>query len=143
MAYLTMSDGVKIYYEDNKKDGQTLLFCHGLNSSHTLIKNFIDEFRGNYHVVCYDQRGHENSDRPKINMNVNRLGKDLNEIIEQLKLNDIILIGHSMGAATIFNYVNYHGCDRIKKIVAVDMSPYMRNTVWEGGIGLGKWTDNQ
>jgi len=138
MAYLTMSDGVKIYYEDNKKDGKTLLFCHGLNSFHTLIKKFIDEFRGNYHVICYDQRGHENSVHPKINMNINRLGKDLNEIIEQLKLDDIIVIGHSMGAASIFNYVNYYGCDRLKKIVAVDMSPYMRNTIWEGGIGMGK-----
>ena len=46
-----------------------------------------------------------------------------------------------MGAATIFSYVNQFGCGRLKSITAVDMTPYMRNTVWEGGIGLGKWTD--
>ena len=46
-----------------------------------------------------------------------------------------------MGAATIFNYVNQFGCEKLEKIVVADMSPYMRNGVWEGGIGQGKWTD--
>jgi pimeloyl-ACP methyl ester carboxylesterase len=74
-------------------------------------------------------------------MNVKTLGQDLNEIIEYLDLKDVSVIGHSMGAASIFSYVNQFGCNRLKRIVAVDMTPYMRNTVWEGGIGLGKWTD--
>ncbi len=55
MPYLTVSDGTKLYYED-KGQGQTLLFAHGLNSSHLKIKNFIDEFKDNYRIVCYDQR---------------------------------------------------------------------------------------
>ena len=46
-----------------------------------------------------------------------------------------------MGFATILNYVNQFGCGKLKSITAVDMTPYMRNTVWQGGIGSGKWTD--
>lgn len=105
------------------------------------IKKFIDEFKDEYRIVCYDQRGHEASDRSILHMNVKTLGQDMHEIIESLNLQDVIVIGHSMGAATIFSYVNRFGCDKLKKIVAVDMSPYLRNTVWEGGIGQGKWTD--
>jgi len=144
MAYLTMNDGVKIYYEDNKKKGQTILIAHGLNSSSTKIKNFINEFGKEgeeYRVVYYDQRGHDKSDRANVHMNVKRLGQDINEIITSLDLNNIIAIGHSMGAASIFSYVNQFGCDKLKQIISVDMTPYMRNTVWEGGIGQGKWTD--
>lgn len=141
MPYLVMSDSTKIYYEERGKGNQTLLFAHGLNSSHLKIKNFIDEFQDEYRIVCYDQRGHEASDRAIKHMNVKRLGQDMNEIIQYLDIKDIVVIGHSMGAATIFSYVNKFGCDRLKKIVAVDMTPYMRNTVWEGGIGQGKWTD--
>ena len=140
MPYLTVSDGTKLYYED-KGQGQTLLFAHGLNSSHLKIKNFIDEFKDNYRIVCYDQRGHAASDHPMKHMNVQRLGQDMHDIIEYLDLKDMIVIGHSMGAATIFSYVNQYGCGKLKKIVAVDMSPYMRNTVWDGGIAQGKWTD--
>ena len=69
MSYLTMSDGVKIYYEDHGT-GKTLLFIHGLNSSHLAIKNFINEFKTEYRTVFYDQRGHESSDRANIHMNV-------------------------------------------------------------------------
>ena len=40
------------------------------------------------------------------------------------------------------DYVNQFGCSRIKRIVSVDMTPYMRNTVWEGGLAKGSWTDD-
>ncbi len=135
-----MSDGIKLYYE-NCGEGETLVFCHGLNSSHIANKEFYDEFKQDYNTVVYDQRGHADSDKSKIHMNVQRLGQDLNEIIESLNLENVTLIGHSMGAASIYSYVNQFGCDKIKKIVACDMSPYMRNDGWKGGIAQGKWSD--
>ena len=50
-----MSDGVKIYYEVKGKGEQIILFAHGLMSSHLKIKDFIDEFKDDYKIVCYDQ----------------------------------------------------------------------------------------
>ena len=140
MPYLTVQDGTKIYYEDVGK-GEVILFSHGLGSSHLKIKNFINEFKKDYRCVYYDQRGHESSDKPKIHMNIQTLAKDLNDLIEYLNLKDITIIGHSMGAATIYNYINQFGCSKLKRIVAVDMSPFLRNFGWKGGIGQGKWTD--
>ena len=140
MPYLTVQDKTKIYYEVQGK-GETILFCHGLGSSHLEIKQFINEFKSEYRCVSYDHRGHESSDKPKIHMNVKTLAQDLNELIEYLDLKDITIIGHSMGAATIYNYINQFGCSKLKRLVAVDMSPYLRNYGWKGGIGQGKWTD--
>ena len=140
MPYLTMQDGTKIYYED-QGSGEVLLFVHGLQSSHLKIMPFINEFKSQYRCICYDHRGHEASDKAQKHLNVRTLCQDLNTIIEYLGLKDITAIGHSMGAATIFSYVNQYGCDKLKRIVSVDMTPYMRNTVWQGGIGQGKWTD--
>ena len=37
-----------------------------------------------YGSIVYDQRGHGLSDRSTIHMNIKRLGRDLNEIIETL-----------------------------------------------------------
>lgn len=140
MPYLAMQDGTRIYYEDCGK-GDVLLFLHGLQSSHLKIMPFINEFKGQYRCVCYDHRGHESSDRAQKHLNVKTLGQDLHALIDYLGLDKITVIGHSMGAATIFSYVNQYGCDKLKRIVSVDMTPYMRNTVWQGGIGQGKWTD--
>ncbi len=140
MSCLAMKDGTKIYYEDSGK-GEPILFSHGLNSSHLAIKEFINEFKGEYRTICYDQRGHASSDKSTIHMNIKTLGQDMNEIIEFFDLKDITIIGHSMGGASVFSYINQFGCDRLKRIVIADMSPYMRNTVWKGGIGQGKWTD--
>ena len=85
MSYLTMRDGTRIYFEDHGC-GETILFSHGLNSSHLAIKDFINEFKGEYRLVFYDQRGHASSDRAKIHMNVKILGQDINELIESLDL---------------------------------------------------------
>ena len=89
-----MSDGVKLYYEVKGNGKQTILFAHGLMSSHLKIKEFIDEFKDDYKVVCYDQRGHEASDKTTQHMNVKRLGQDMCEIIAYLNLKDIVVIGH-------------------------------------------------
>ena len=142
MPYLTVDDGTKLYYEETGKEKpETVLILHGLASSHLKIKNFVNQFRSDYHVVVYDHRGHESSDIPKIHINVQRLAKDLNEIIEYLELKNINIIGHSMGAATIFNYINQFGSSKLKTMTVVDMSPYLSNKDWKGGISRGEWTD--
>lgn len=140
MPYFATKDGTKLYYEDCGQ-GSALLFSHGLNSSHLAIKNFINKFKGEYRLVCYDQRGHASSDRAKVHMNIKTLGQDLKELIDYLELDDVTAIGHSMGGATIFSYVNQFGCEHLKRIVVADMSPYMRNNGWKGGIAQGRWTD--
>ena len=140
MPYLTMIDSTRIYYEDIGK-GETILFTHGLCSSHLEFKALINEFKSNYRCISYDHRGHESSDKPKIHMNLKTLAQDLNELIEYLNLSNITIIGHSLGGAVIFNYINQFGCSKLKRVIIADMSPYMRNDGWKGGISNGKWTD--
>lgn len=140
MPMFATSDGTKLYYEDTGT-GPALVFCHGLNSSHLAIKDFIDEFRGEYRCICYDQRGHACSERTGRHLNVRTLGRDLRELLGFLGVEKACAISHSMGAATLFSYVNQFGCAPFGKIVAVDMTPYMRNDGWRGGIGCGSWTD--
>ena len=43
-----------------------------------------------------------------------------------------------MGAATVFNYINQFGTSKLKSITVVDMSPYLRNKDWKGGIARGE-----
>lgn len=147
MPYITTQDGTRLYYEDRpaKKrenaSSQDILVIHGLGSSHYDLAQFIDDLNETHRVVFYDQRGHADSDRANAHLNVRTLGQDLNEVIEQLDLSGITAVGHSMGAAAIFSYVNQFGTARLARIGIADMSPYLRNDGWAGGIGQGRWTD--
>jgi len=134
-SYLTMKDGKKIYYRDNKKQGQTILFCHGLKSSNSKVQAFINEFKDDdYRMICFDQRDCDNSDQAILDMNSKNLGQDVNDIIEKLKLRDVIIMGYSTGTASIISYVNQFECEQLKKIVMIDMCPYIGNTAWESNL---------
>ena len=141
MSFLEMDDGINIYYED-LGEGEPLIFAHDLNSSLKANTEFYEYFRKDFRIILYNQRGHGESDRPMIHMNIERLGQDLNELIKALNLDEVTLIGHSMGGTTIYNYINQFGCGKVKRIVISDMSPYMRNKGWSGGIGMGNWSDD-
>ncbi|ARD41685.1 alpha/beta fold hydrolase [Actinomyces gaoshouyii] len=147
MAHIITQDGTGLYYEDlpakesRRAKEETLLVIHGLGSSHYDLADFIDDLNQDHRVVFYDQRGHADSDRARMHLNVRTLGQDLADVIEQLRLDSVTAIGHSMGAAAIFSYVAQYGTGRLRRIVAADMSPYLRNDGWRGGIGRGEWTD--
>ncbi|WP_164860151.1 alpha/beta fold hydrolase [Actinomyces wuliandei] len=147
MSYITAQDGTRLYYEDRparnaqRASGETLLVIHGLGSSHYDLADFIDDLNQEHRVVLYDQRGHGDSDRARLHLNVRTLGQDLNDVVTHLGLEDVTAVGHSMGAAAIFSYVNQYGTGRLRRVVAVDMSPYLRNDGWKGGIGKGEWSD--
>ena len=141
MPYLATKDGTTLYYEDWGK-GETIVFLHGVGSSHLELRDFIDEFKGEYRCITYDCRGHGLTKAPGTNMNLLTTGQDLNELLTYLDLTDVTLVGHSMGGLTIFSYVNQFGCDRLKRIVSVDITPCCRNfDGWTGGLARGEWTD--
>ena len=140
MPHLVMQDGTQIYYEDRGR-GEPIVFLHGVTASHRKIAAFINEFKEEYRCVSYDCRGHGSSDHKGIHMNLRTLAQDLHELLEYLDLRDVTLIGHSLGGATIFSYVGQFGCDRVKRIVNVDMTPCASNRDWKGGLGRGEWTD--
>ena len=140
MPYFVLRDKTRIYYEDHGQ-GEPIVFLHGLGASHQSIAAFINEFKGEYRCISYDHRGHGSSTHNGIHMNLKNLAQDLHELLDYLDLKDVTVIGHSLGGATIFSYVSQFGCERIKRIVNVDISPCASNRDWKGGLGRGEWTD--
>lgn len=54
-----------------------------------------------YEVVTFDARGHGRSDAPETGYHVDDRVDDLVGLVDELDLEDPILLGHSMGAATV------------------------------------------
>lgn len=120
---------VHIYYEDLGQ-GKPVVFIHGwpLNSKMweyqvtALIKH-------GYRCIIYDRRGFGKSDRPGGPYDYDAMAGDLKAIIDGLGLNDITLVGFSMGGGEVARYFSKYGGERVAKVVLVSaVTPYMLKT---------------
>ncbi|MCR4739299.1 MAG: alpha/beta hydrolase [Lachnospiraceae bacterium] len=142
MSYFTLSDGEKLYYEDRGNGSDTLVMMHGWTSSHDIYSKPVEILKEQARCIIYDHRGHGGSkEADGKNASMENLAGDLNEIIKGLSLDNITLLGWSMGAGVVFNYVRLYGCDALKQIVLCDMTPKQLNDdEWKLGLYQGKYT---
>ena len=92
-------NGVEVYYrESGNSNNPTLLFIHGfLGSSYDWIE-MIRYYDDNYHVIAIDLPGFGASEK-SLNYNYARENQanTVIELIKSLQLEDVTLVGHSMG----------------------------------------------
>lgn len=123
MPYITTSDGTEIYYTDNGS-GQPIVFSHGwpLNSDawQVELKTFAD---AGYRTIAHDRRGHGRSSKTYDGNDMTTYARDLAELVEQLDLHDVILIGHSTGGGEVVRYAAQFGADRVAKVITAGAVP--------------------
>lgn len=140
MKYMTTSDNIKIHYEI-KGEGIPILFIHGFSEDFNAFRIQEKVFSKKYKIIRYDLRGHGISDRTDKELNLERFALDLKELINYLDLEQVILVGWSMGGSIIFEYINNYGQERLYKICIIDKSPKtINNNTWELGLYHGKYT---
>jgi non-heme chloroperoxidase len=120
---ITTRDGTVIYYKD-WGSGQPVLFSHGwpLNADawdDQLHFIGLNGFRG----IAYDRRGHGRSSQPWDGNDMDTYADDIADLIEQLDLHDVALVGHSSGGGDITRYIGRHGSARVAKVVLVSAIP--------------------
>ncbi|MGV0922750.1 alpha/beta fold hydrolase [Empedobacter tilapiae] len=102
--YLDINDA-KIYYEEYGQ-GEPLIFLHGNNGSIEDFYQQIPFFAKHYRVIVLDTRGQGRStDLTNTPYTYEKFSNDLFQVIQQLNLNKVNLIGWSDGGNTalIFN----------------------------------------
>lgn len=140
MSYILTRDNTKIYYED-EGSGQTILLIHGWaanRNSFIVAKKYLSK---NYRVITYDLRGHGLSEVTKHGLTMESFAMDLEDLICKIGLEDLIIMGWSMGAQVLFKYVQMYGCKRLKGIGIIDMTPKLINDdSWNLGLYNGSFT---
>ncbi len=91
-------DNATINYQTTGSGDKTLLFVHGSYIDQTYWKQQVDYFSKHYKVVTFDLPGHGQSGRERKDWSVKGFAKDVTTVIKELNLENVILIGHSMGA---------------------------------------------
>jgi pimeloyl-ACP methyl ester carboxylesterase len=95
------SDSVIIRHDIYGSGDTTLLFLHGWGINRTYWDNQVKFFSPNYKVVTVDQAGFGESDTTRQDYQFERYSKDVSELIAQLELKNVVLIGHSMSGDII------------------------------------------
>jgi non-heme chloroperoxidase len=114
---------IKIYYEDHGS-GQPVVLIHGypLNSD-SWERQEPELLSAGYRVIRYDRRGFGHSSRPTTGFDYNTFAADLNALLEQLSLEDVVLVGFSMGTGEVIRYLGKYGSARVRKGVLFGAIP--------------------
>jgi non-heme chloroperoxidase len=118
--------GKNIYVRDTKSDGRPVVLIHGWPLSSESWSEQIPKLRDEgFRVVAYDRRGFGQSD-PGDKYDYDSLADDLDNVLSDLDLNDVTLVGFSMGGGEVARYVSRHGTGRLQSVVfASAVPPYL------------------
>ena len=130
---IVTDDGVRLHVLD-EGGGPPVVLLPGYGAAAQSWVLQVEALRGRFRVVAVDQRGHGRSDRPAHGHRISRYAADLRDVLDALRLDDVLLVGTSMGASVALAYVDAFGCDRLRGLVLVDQTPKMVN---EGDWQLG------
>lgn len=121
---------VRLHIEDSGGTGRPVVLIHGWPLSAEAWKDQVGPLRdAGYRVIAYDRRGFGRSEKPASGYDYDTLTDDTARIIEDLDLNDVTLVGFSMGGGEVARYVARHGEARLRSIVfASSVPPYMLKT---------------
>jgi len=129
MGTITTNDGTQIFYKD-WGTGHPVVFSHGwpLNADAWDDQAMLVADNG-YRAIAHDRRGHGRSSQPWTGHDLNTYADDLAQLIEQLDLREVVLVGHSTGGGEVTRYLGRHGTDRVAKVVLLGaITPLMLKT---------------
>lgn len=123
------SGDIELYYEDMGK-GDPLVLIHGYPFSGLAWEKMVPFFLGKgFRVITYDRRGFGMSAKPASGYDFDTFAKDLNAIMVELELENVTLVGHSMGSGEVTRYISHYGADRVKCGVLVSpLQPFLLKT---------------
>lgn len=117
--FLQTSDQVKLHYLKGG-NGMPTIMLPGGGFSVGIFKEQYSDLCNSYNLIALDQRGHGESDKPDYGYRVARLAKDLEELIQHLNVETYNLIGHSLGASVIYQYLDLFDNNRVNKMILID-----------------------
>ncbi len=120
---------IELYYEDHGT-GQPVVLIHGypLDGS-SWEKQTAALLNAGYRVITYDRRGFGKSSKPTTGYDYDTFAADLNALLTTLDLNEVVLVGFSMGTGEVARYISTYGSARVAKAAFLgSLEPFMLQT---------------
>lgn len=135
MSNFATTDGVDLYYEESG-DGRPLILLGGWTMSTEWWRRQVPDLSQEMRTIAMDMRSYGRSEKTRRGHRLSRYAADLRELILHLDLQDVVVCGWSMGASTIWSYVDLFGTDKLAGAIFVDQTPkILTDETWKTGLG--------
>jgi 3-oxoadipate enol-lactonase len=123
MPTFTTSDGAAIHYEIDRDDGRpVLLFSNSLGTHLGMWDDQLEAARRNFRVLRYDSRGHGRSAAPEGPYDIERLGRDAVELLDEVGVDRAYFCGLSKGGM-VGMWLGVNAPDRIERMAIASTAP--------------------
>jgi non-heme chloroperoxidase len=114
---------IEIYYEDHGS-GRPVVLIHGYPlNGRSWERQQPELLAAGYRAINYDRRGFGLSSQPTTGYDYDTFAADLNALLDHLALDEVDLVGFSMGTGEVTRYLGKYGSDRVRKAVLLGAIP--------------------
>ena len=115
----TAPDGVPLAFEAEGSGSPAIAFVHGWSCDRSYWRHQLAHFASSHLVVALDLGGHGGSGTGRTAWTMESFGGDVEAVTVGLDLDDVVLVGHSMGGDVVTDAALRLG-DRVRGVVWVD-----------------------
>ncbi len=118
MPEVTIADGVTLAYDERgDQDAQPLVLIHGVSMSRRYFHRQMEPLSTRYRVIAVDLRGHGDSSDAPAGHTIPHYARDLERFLAALGVDRPVLLGWSMGAFVLHDYVKQFGTDGLAGVI--------------------------
>lgn len=121
-------DKTPIVYEKSGEGETALVFIHCWSCDKSYWAYQINYLNNKYKVITIDLAGHGESGLGRIDWTIENYAKDVKAVIDKEKINNVILIGHSMGGPVALSAAQLLG-EKVKALIAIDTFNDIEETI--------------
>ncbi|MBO9702525.1 MAG: alpha/beta hydrolase [Sporocytophaga sp.] len=120
---------IELFYQD-LGEGKPVVLIHGWPLSQEMWEYQVNALVENgLRVITYDRRGFGKSSKPLNGYDYDTFTDDLKAVLETLNLEDVTLVGFSMGGGEVVRYFSRYGGSRITQAVLLGaVTPFLLKT---------------
>ena len=116
-------------------EGPPIVLMHGFASSHLEWMGLKSSLATQFACIAWDAHGHGEHPVASASPGIGDLARDLSSVISALAPRKPVVVGHSLGALTILEFVRRFGQDALGGVVLLDQSPrILTGPDWRLGI---------
>lgn len=124
-SFVTVGDGTRIAYRvDGAADKPALLLANSIGTDLQMWDGEVPILSQHFRVVRYDMRGHGKSDVPVGAYSLDRLGRDVVELLDALEISRPHFLGLSLGGF-VGQWMGIHAPDRVERLVLSNTAAYL------------------